>query len=200
MDIDPNPSTDQPPDPVQPKNACENLKLNEIAANVDEQFIEIMNSGKELADLNGCVIQTDKPGDKSHIFKDNIELAPGELYVLEISNSDLVIVKTTKRTVYLLSEDGETEIDNILYQNLKKDTSWSRFLDGESGEDVWKQTYALTPGEGNLYDEFPACEVGFERNLETGRCRKIVDEQVLGLAECPEGQYRNLETNRCRKI
>lgn len=200
MDIDPNPSTDQPPDPVQPKNACENLKLNEIAANVDEQFIEIMNSGKELADLNGCVIQTNKPGDKSHIFKDNIELAPGELYVLEISNSDLVIVKTTKRTVYLLSEDGETEIDNILYQNLKKDTSWSRFLDGESGEDVWKQTYALTPGEGNLYDEFPACEVGFERNLETGRCRKIVDEQVLGLAECPEGQYRNLETNRCRKI
>ena len=51
-----------------------------------------------------------------------------------------------------------------------------------------------------MYDEFPACEVGFERNLETGRCRKIVDEQVLGLAECPEGQYRNLETNRCRKI
>ncbi|MBS7346743.1 MAG: hypothetical protein KIG14_03455, partial [Candidatus Sacchiramonaceae bacterium] len=197
-DIDPD--TNQPPEIELPKNTCENLKLNEIAANVDEQFIEIINVGEGTASLNGCVIKTNIVNDKSHIFKGDIELDSGELHTINLSGSDLSIVKTTKRTVYLLSEDEETEVDSIIYENLKKDTSWSRFSGGESSEDIWRQTYTLTPGEENLYAEFPACEAGFERNLETGRCRKIIDAQIATLVECAEGQYRNLETNRCRKI
>lgn len=203
-EVEPDPdsgdSEDQPLEINIPKNPCENLKLNEIAANVDKQFIEIVNSGGELAALDGCVIKTSTKKDGRHIFKDNIELAPGEFYVLELTDSELSIVKTTTRTVYLLSEDEENEMDSILYENLKKETSFSRFIDDESGKDIWRQTYVLTPGEDNLYAEFPACEVSFERNLETGRCRKVVDVQTLGLAECAEGQYRNSETNRCRKI
>lgn len=44
------------------------------------------------------------------------------------------------------------------------------------------------------------CAEGYERNPDTNRCRKIVDELETTLAPCPVGYYRNPETNRCRKI
>jgi hypothetical protein len=65
-------------------------------------------------------------------------------------------------------------------------------VDGE-----WRQTYVLTPQAANIWVAYPACPAGQERNLETGRCRKIVEPEIL--APCPAGQYRNPETNRCKK-
>ncbi len=44
------------------------------------------------------------------------------------------------------------------------------------------------------------CPVGYERNPETNRCRKITTTTQAGLAPCPIGYERNLDTNRCRKI
>ena len=44
------------------------------------------------------------------------------------------------------------------------------------------------------------CAEGYERNPDTNRCRKILDELETTLAPCPVGYYRNPETNRCRKI
>jgi hypothetical protein len=67
----------------------------------------------------------------------------------------------------------------------------------ESGKEIWKVTYAPTPGEANNYQEFKACESGKVLNEVTGNCVKVtsVTEKV-----CPEGQYLNLLTGRCRKI
>ena len=77
------------------------------------------------------------------------------------------------------------------YENLKTDTTWALFVDG------WKQTFAQTPGEENIYVEFLPCLKGYERNLETNKCRKLAVENEL--ASCDENQYRNPETGRCKK-
>ena len=91
----------------------------------------------------------------------------------------------------------------------------------EAGGEIWKVTYAPTPGEPNNYQEFKTCEegkvinkatgncvkvanvkdkvckVGYFVNPLTGRCKKI---QVAKEKTCKEGYYLNPETNRCRKI
>ena len=175
-------------EPEIPKNSCDNFRLNEIAANVTNQFVEIVNSGETSASLGGCKIQTNR-NSKIYIFGD-VQLEGGEIISIEISETDLTLTKTTKGKVYFLSEADE-EVDAAEYENLKAETSWSRF------EDIWKQTYAVTQNEANIFTEFAPCEAGYERNLETGKCKKIVTETEL--ATCAVNQYRNPETGRCKK-
>lgn len=204
--------------PKTPKNTCEAIRLNEIAANADGQFIEITNQSNGAADLLGCRIKTNRSKTRQYEF-DEIELQPSEIYSFEVADSDLLLTKTTKGEVFLLNEDDE-EVDSVAYENLKKDTSWSAFV----GEE-WRQTYTPTPNEMNIYTQYPPCPVGQERNLvtgrcrnipvetepapclpdqyrnpETGRCRKYATLASANLVPCKEGQYRHPETNRCRKI
>lgn len=40
------------------------------------------------------------------------------------------------------------------------------------------------------------CQAGYERSVETNRCRKLVAASAL--TPCKEGQIRSLQTNRCR--
>src|SRR5690606_25950595 len=87
---------------------------------------------------------------------------------------------------------GQVEVDSVPYNGPSKETSWA--LIGNE----WLQTYAMTPGALNIYERYPPCEAGYERNVETGRCNKIVAPTVL--ADCGEGRERNPETGRCRTI
>jgi hypothetical protein len=84
------------------------------------------------------------------------------------------------------------EVDSTAYSDLDKDTSWS-LIDGE-----WVQTYAVTPGSSNIFQEYPTCQDGYYRNLETGRCNKVA--VIAAVKACAAGYYRNELTNRCRKI
>ena len=65
------------------------------------------------------------------------------------------------------------------------------------GEEIWKLTYAPTPGEPNNYQEFQSCTSGKVINEATGNCVKVAEitEKV-----CAEGQYLNILTGRCNKI
>ena len=67
----------------------------------------------------------------------------------------------------------------------------------KNGNEIWRLTYAPTPGEPNNYQEFKTCEEGKVINKITGNCVKIttVSEKV-----CQEGQYLNILTGRCKKI
>lgn len=179
-----------PLEPESSVNLCKGLKLSEIAANVEAQYVEIYNVSAVPLDMTGCRLQTNR----SQVFYSFPErqLQPGEYLSIFISDTDLTLTKTTMGTVYLLSSDGSTEIDSQSYANLAKDTAWALF------GDVWKQTYVVTAGEANRYQQYLPCEAGYERNDETGRCRKI--ETVESPVDCGEGRYRSEETGRCRNL
>ena len=177
------------PKPESPKelNKCEGLKLSEIASNVDEQFIEIVNSGEKTVITTGCKLTVGDSGVRENIG--DIELNPGEFLTIKIKNTNLKLPKT-KGKVYLLDEAG-LEIDVAEYEKLAKSSSWSLV------DDEWTRTFAVTEGAANIFKEYPDCQSGYERNV-LGRCVKIVTPPVEG--SCPVGQYRHPETRRCRKI
>jgi len=168
-------------------NKCEGLKLSEIASNVDEQFIEIINSGEKIVITTGCKLTVGDAGVRENIG--DIELNPGEFLTIKIKNTKLKLPKT-KGKVYLLDEAG-SKIDIAEYNNMPKDASWSWV------DDEWTRTFAITEGAANIFKEYPDCQNGYERNV-LGRCVKIATPSVE--SPCPVGQYRHPETRRCRKI
>ena len=168
-------------------NKCEGLKLSEIASNIDEQFIEIINSGEKTVITTGCKLTVGDSGVRENIG--DIELNPGEFLVIKIKNTNLKLPKT-KGKVYLLDEAG-SEIDVAEYSSMPKGASWS------SVDDEWTRTFAITEGAANIFKEYLDCQNGYERNA-LGRCVKIAIPPVE--SPCSVGQYRHPETRRCRKI
>lgn len=177
------------PKPESPKelNKCEGLKLSEIASNIDEQFIEIVNSGEKTVITTGCKLTIGDSGVRENIG--DIELNPGEFLTIKIKNTKLKLPKT-KGKVYLLDEAG-SKIDSAEYEKLAKSSSWSLI------DDEWMQTFMITENSENIFKEYPDCQSGYERNV-LGRCVKIAIPPVE--SPCPVGQYRHPETRRCRKI
>ena len=168
-------------------NKCEGLKLSEIASNIDEQFIEIINSGEKTVITTGCKLTVGDSGVRENIG--DIELNPGEFLVIKIKNTNLKLPKT-KGKVYLLDEAG-SKIDSAEYEKLAKSSSWSLI------DDEWMQTFMITENSENIFKEYPDCQSGYERNV-LGKCVKIAIPTVE--SSCPVGQYRHPETRRCRKI
>lgn len=175
------------PEPSKELNKCEGLKLSEIASNVDEQFIEIINSGEKTVITTGCKLTVGDSGVRENIG--DIELNSGEFLTIKIKNTKLKLPKT-KGKVYLLDEAG-SKIDAAEYEKLAKSSSWSLI------DDEWMQTFMITENSENIFKEHPDCQSGYERNV-LGRCAKIAIPPVE--SPCPVGQYRHPETRRCRKI
>lgn len=184
-------STDQCPSAIV-VNECSGIVIAEVAANTSEQFIELYNTNAEPVGLEGCQVMTNRSSTKAHVFDEGVIIEEHSYMTVVVSETDLLLTKTTSGVVYVLSSDGAIEVDSVEYSNLAKETSWSKF------DDKWQQTYVITPGAGNVYEKYPPCEEGYWRNEETGRCNKIVEPTVL--ADCGEGRERNPETGRCRNI
>ena len=183
----PNCKSPEPnPESSKELNKCEGLKLNEIASNVDEQFIEIINSGEKTVITTGCKLTVGDSGVRENIG--DIELNPGEFLTIKIKNTKLKLPKT-KGKVYLLDEAG-SQIDSTEYEKLAKSSSWSLV------DDEWMQTFMITENSENIFKEYLDCQSGYERNA-LGRCVKIATPPVE--SPCPVGQYRHPETRRCRK-
>ena len=184
----PNCKSPEPkPEPSKELNKCEGLKLSEIASNVDEQFIEIVNSGEKTVITTGCKLTVGDSGVRENIG--DIELNPGEFLTIKIKNTNLKLPKT-KGKVYLQDEAG-SKIDSAEYEKLAKSSSWSLI------DDEWTQTFMITENSENIFKEYLDCQNGYERNA-LGRCVKIAIPPVE--SPCPVGQYRHSETRRCRKI
>ena len=183
----PNCKSPEPkPEPSKELNKCEGLRLSEIASNVDEQFIEIINSSEKTIITTGCKLTVGDSGVRENIG--DIELNPGEFLTIKIKNTKLKLPKT-KGKVYLLDEAG-SKIDSAEYEKLSKSSSWSLI------DDEWMQTFMITENSENIFKEYLDCQNGYERNA-LGRCVKIAIPPVE--SPCPVGQYRHPETRRCRK-
>ena len=174
---------------------CMGLIFTEIYAyfEVDyaEQFVEIYNSTDEIVPLDGCAIS----------YKNKFYDLTGELYpneYLGYRNADLKLTKNpTSNNVLTLADANGADVASLTYLNgQKKATSYAFFGTDESGIAIWRQTYAITPAEENVYQEFKSCPTGKVTNPLTGNCINFFEEEPL--PDCPAGKFRNPETNRCK--
>lgn len=174
-------------------NRCLGLRFSEIGANLETQFIEVYNSTGATLDISGCRLMTNRSSTVSYVFPTSTTMVAGGYRAVPVSETSLALTKTTSGTVYLLSSDGETEVDSKFYENLSSNTSLA-LVGG-----VWQQTFKVTPGFENIYEKYLPCQTGYTRNEITGNCNKIALTTAV-LEPCLDGYYRNPETNRCKKV
>ena len=202
-------------EPIQDVKNCQDLKITEILANSDQQFIEITNLSSEEKLLAGCAVYSSATGSKDFHFTDQ-KITGGGYFKLDIAQTSLKIYKSAKTKIEILDQNQQI-IDSVELEKTAKNSSWAFFED----ENLWRQTYEITAEQPNVWLEFLPCEEGKIRN-QNGNCVKIQDEaspktcdegyflnettgrcnkiQIKEDKICGEGYYLNLSTNRCRKI
>lgn len=174
---------------------CAGLAFSEILSYYEtaksEQFIEIFNNASEQILLDGCKIRyKNKTYELSGILG-----AEGYLAYFP-SEFSLTKNPASMNRLELIDEDG-TVLDVLEYPNgQKKGTAYAFIGYDVKGEEIWRTTYAPTPGEANNYQEFRSCEEGKVINETTGNCVKVT---TVTAKVCAEGQYLNILTGRCKK-
>ena len=175
---------------------CRNMKFSEILSYYEttksEQFIELYNNGPEQVLLDGCKIRYKN---KNYLLKGIVK--PEGYFVYYPEGFSLTKNPTNSNTLELIDTD-ETAVDKLVYPNgQRKGTAWALIGYDEKGAEIWKMTYAPTPGEPNNYQEFRTCEKGKVINEATGNCVKVAD---LKVKVCKDGYYLNILTGRCNKV
>ena len=175
---------------------CRGLQFSEILSYYEtsktEQFIEFYNPRSEQILLDGCQVRY-----KNKNYNLSGIVGAEGYYVYYPSTFNLTKNPTNFNTLEIVDTDGAV-IDSLKYPNgQRKGASYIFVGYDEAGEEIWKTTYAPTPGGANNYQEFRSCEEGKVINEATGNCVKVttVTEKL-----CKEGYYLNILTGRCNKI
>ena len=181
---------------VEVASQCKKVEFSEVLSYYEtlqsEQFIELYNNGSENVNLDGCLLKY-----KNKYYPLSGTISTEGYLVRYLSDFKLTKNPTTSNTIELIDINGEV-VDKLVYPNgQRKGTSYALIGYDASGGEIWRTTYAPTPGEPNNYQEFKTCEEGKVLNEATGNCVKVtsVAEKV-----CKEGYYLNILTGRCRKI
>lgn len=174
---------------------CRGLQFSEILSYYEtsksEQFIEFYNPKSEQILLDGCQVRYKN---KNYTLKGVVR--PEEYFVYYPVGFSLTKNPTNVNILELVDINGET-IDKMSYPNgQRKGTSYALIGYDEKGAEIWRMTYAPTPGEPNNYQEFRTCEEGKVINKATGNCVKVAN---IKPKVCKEGQYLNILTGRCKK-
>lgn len=178
---------------------CQGLIFSEILSYYDEketeQFIELYNSTGTSMLLSGCKIKY-----KTKYYELPISDAIDSLdyYVLH-PEFKLTKNPNTENTLELYDVNGAL-VDSLSYPHgQKKTASYAQVGYKEDGTEDWRITYAVTPGEPNVYQQYKSCTDGKVINESTGNCVKAAT-MSSSLADCPAGKYRNPTTGRCKNI
>lgn len=175
---------------------CKGLQFSEILSYYEssrtEQFIEFYNPKSEQILLDGCQVRY-----KNKNYNLSGVIGAEGYYVYYPSGFNLTKNPTNFNILEIIDTDGMV-VDNLKYPNgQRKGTSYIFVGYDDGGEEIWKVTYAPTPGGPNNYQEFRSCEEGKVINEATGNCVKVtsVAEKI-----CKEGYYLNILTGRCNKM
>ncbi|MBR2993804.1 hypothetical protein IKF43_00185 [Candidatus Saccharibacteria bacterium] len=178
------------------ESQCRGLQFSEILSYYEtlrsEQFIEFYNPKPEQILLDGCKLKY-----KNKYYALNGIVRPEEYFVYYPEGFSLTKNPTNSNTLELVDTDGAV-VDKLVYPNgQRKGTAYALIGYDKSGSEIWRTTYAPTPGTANNYQEFRTCEAGKAINEATGNCVKIasIKEKI-----CKEGYYLNILTGRCNKI
>lgn len=179
---------DDPPSPPVTIKPCRLIKLNEISFATGQMFVEIINESDQKIELDNCSVHR---GTVAVALSGTLVGGGVASFVVK----DVTIKEpNTDVNIYIYESDVRINDSLVKYKKVKASASWAWFdTDEQSG---WLQTFAPTPGEENIYQQFQTCEEGKMINPETGNCIKV----PTSFLECPAGQYRNPDTNRCRKL
>ncbi|MBR3248688.1 hypothetical protein IKF89_01515 [Candidatus Saccharibacteria bacterium] len=174
---------------------CKGVQFSEILSYYEvlktEQFIEFYNAGASAVTLDGCKVRYKN---KNYVLNGMVE-AEGYFVYYPVGFS-LTKNPTNSNKLELVDVD-ETVVDVLEYPNgQRKGTAYAYLGVDAEGKEIWRVTYAPTPGAPNNYQEFKTCEEGKVINKVTGNCVKVtsVADKV-----CKEGYYLNILTGRCRK-
>lgn len=175
---------------------CKGMQFSEILSYYEtsksEQFVELYNAKSEQILLDGCQIRYKN---KNYNLKGIV--GPEGYYVYYPEGFNLTKNPTNSNILELIDTDGAT-IDRLEYKNgQRKGTAYAFVGYDDVGEEIWKTTYAPTPGAPNNYQEFRTCEEGKVINEATGNCVKVT---TVAQKICKEGQYLNVLTGRCNTI
>lgn len=175
---------------------CKGLVFSEILTYYDnskaEQFVEVHNSSAEQILMTGCKIKY-----KNKLYELNGLIKSDEYKANYFAEISFTKNPTNKNTVEIVDTNGETVDKLEVLNGQKKGTSYALIGYNPDGTELWRVTYAPTPNEPNIYQEFKNCEVGKVINKETGNCVKVVE---VVEKTCKEGYRLNEETGRCVKI
>lgn len=199
---------------------CKGLEFTELLSyyedSKDEQFIEVYNSSTNAILMDGCFVRY-----KSKKYALSGMIGEGKCYAYRPTEFSLTKNPGNKNTLELIDSNGDVLDVLEYYSGQKKGTSYAFIGYDADGKEIWKTTFAPTPGEANNYQEFRTCEEGKVINQATGNCVKVTTavKKVCGAGQylnpitgrckkyetttikvCKEGYYYNPETNRCRKI
>ena len=206
-------------EPVTPQ--CKGLRFSEVLSYYDEsqseQFVEIYNDNAEQVLLDGCNLRY-----KNKIYPLSGILKP-EGYLVRLA-TDFSLTKNPNNVnlLEIVDIDGSM-VHKMEYPNgQKKGASYIFVGYDEKGAEIWRVSYAVTPGGPNAYQEFKTCEEGKVINETTGNCVKVTAAptektcpagqylnplsgrcksfQTTEIKTCKEGYYLNEETGRCKKI
>ena len=174
---------------------CKGLQFSEILSYYEtaksEQFIEFYNPKQEQILLDGCQVRY-----KNKNYGLSGVVRPEEYLVYYPSDFNLTKNPVNSNKLELVDVDGAV-VDTLEYPNgQRKGASYALIGYDERGEEIWKVTYAPTPGAPNNYQEFRTCEEGKVINEVTGNCVKVT---AVAAKICPEGQYLNVLTGRCKQ-
>lgn len=219
--VDPTPETPSPPsdDPDQnpgqdgvsppsddvaetPSPVCYGLEFSEVFAyyadDATEQFIELYNPTERTVTLNACTLRYKK---KTYPLAGAISPGAYSVFRPSATSPKFTLTKNpnTSNTIELLDADGSIVDVLVYYHGQKKSTAFAKFYD-QSGDELWRPTYAPTPAAENVYQEFRSCAAGKVINPATGNCVKATTAATEAVSECPAGKYRNPLTGRCKKI
>ena len=124
------------------------------------------------------------------------QIYPNGYYVYR--NSELKLTKnpTAVNVLELIDADGSKAADLTYGSGQKKSTAYAWFGENTDGVSIWLQTYTITPGAENIYQQFKSCPTGKVINPSTGNCINFYEDEAL--PDCPAGKFRNPETNRCK--
>lgn len=178
---------------------CREMEFSELFSYYEntstEQFIELFNRGEETVDLAGCLLRYKN----NYYALDKTVIGHGFIVFYPAIEWQITLTKNpvSSNRIELVDADGEIVDSLVYYSGQKRGLSLSMFGYRSDGSRKWEQTYKLTPGSENSYQQFKTCPVGKVINLETGNC---VNESPIEttLAACPEGKYRNPLTGRCK--
>lgn len=174
---------------------CKKIIITEILSYYEvtqvEQFIELYNSGSEQVLLDGCRIRyKNKEYELSGIVK------PEEYSVYYPVGFNLTKNPTNENTLEIIDTDGVVVCKMSYPNGQRKGTAYALIGYDATGEEIWRTTYAPTPGTNNNYQEYRTCEVGKVINEATGNCVKVTS---ITEKTCKEGYYLNPLTGRCKK-
>ncbi len=126
-------------------NPAKDWNGNGDISGMDDEFIELYNSGNESVDVSGYVLRDtifrSTPGE--HTLANGTMIGPGEFLVIFVSNSG--VFQGNDGDAIKLYDPSGNMVDEKEYNTTTEDVSFARIPDG--GE--WGNSTAPSPGEPN---------------------------------------------------